>query len=245
MKKLIVTLSLTAALLALPAAALAEKFVFVTTTWEPYIIFEKGEASGVDVDIIRELCKRLGFEPEIQILPWKRALMNVKEGKADAIFTPRYTEERAEFMYYPSEPLHIEKTVIVARKGSGMKITELDDLKDKVVGVVRGYAYDPEFDKYEGFKRKDLSKDDKQLVKKFANSRIPLIASSDEGVSKYLCRHAGVEVETVYVLNETPSYIGFSRTLGEKGKTLAEKFSQALRKLKEEGAVQKIESKYF
>jgi len=113
------------------------------------------------------------------------------------------------------------------------------------VGVVRGYVYDSEFDNYQGLKRRDFSKDDKQLIKKFANNRIPLAASPDEGTVKYLCRQAGVEAEVVYVLNEILSYIGFSKTLGEKGKILAEKFSQALRQLKEEGVIQKIEGKYF
>lgn len=245
MKKLVAVLLAVVLLPALPAAVTAEKLVFVTSAQEPYIIFENGKLSGSDVDIVREVCSRLGFEPEIQILPWKRALANVEEGKADAVFTPRHTEERAKFMYYTSEPLRIEKTVIVAKKGSGIKINGLDDLKGKVVGVVRGYTYDPVFDSYQGLERTDFSKDDRQLVEKFANSRIPLAAATDEGSVKYLCRQAGTEAETVYVLNQTPSYIGFARTLGDKGKTLSEKFSQALRQLKEEGVIQKIESRYF
>ena len=225
MKKLIATLLLMAGLLALPTGVLAEKLVFVTSEWPPYVISENGKASGLNTETVRELCKHIGFESEIQILPWKRALLHVKEGKADALFAARYTEERANFMYYMSESLTIEKNAIMARKGSNMKISKIDDLKGKVVGVVRGYVYGPEFDNYQGFKRKDLSKDDRQLIKKFANNRIPLIADTDEKVSKYLCRQAGVEAETVYVLNEIPGYIGFSKTLGEKGKTLAEKFS--------------------
>lgn len=245
MKKLIATLLLMAGLLVLPAGVLAEKLVFATSEWPPYVISENENPSGLNTETVRKLCQRLGFELEIQVLPWKRALLHIKEGKADALFAPRYTEERAKFMYYMSEPLNIEKTVILARKGSNMKISKIDDLKGKVVGVVRGYVYDPEFDKYQGFKRKDFSKDDRQLVKKFTNNRIPLIADMDEKVSKYLCRQAGVEAETIYVLNETPSYIGFSKIIGEKGKTLAEKFSQALRQLKEEGVIQKIESRYF
>jgi polar amino acid transport system substrate-binding protein len=245
MKKVIVTLSLTAALLALPAATMAENLVFTGSEWPPYAMLEKGQITGIQVEIIRSLGKRLGFDVEIQILPWKRALMYVKEGKADAVFAPFRTEEREEYMYFTSEPLLIQKLAIVAKKGSGIKADKIDDLKGKVVGVVRGYDNTPEFDNYEGFERKDFSKDDRQLIKKFVNDRIPLIASSDEGVTKYLCKQAGVEIEDVYVLKATPGYIGFSRTLGEKGITLAEKFSQALRKLKEEGAVQKIESKYF
>jgi len=245
MKKLIATLSLMAGLLALPAGALAEKLVFIASEWPPYAMQEKGQPTGMQVEVVLSLGKRLGFDIEIQILPWKRALMRVEKGEADAVFTPFRTEEREKYMYFTAEPLIIQKLAIVAKKGSGIKAAKIDDLKGKAVGVVRGYVYGSEFDNYQGFKRKDPSKDDRQLIKKFVNNRVPLIMSSDEGVTRYLCKQAGVEIETVYVLNETPGYIGFSKTLGEKGKTLAEKFSQALRQLKEEGVIQKIEGKYF
>ena len=228
----------------LPISAFAENVVFATSEWEPYVISENGKPSGLDVEIVQELCKRLGLEPDIRILPWKRALVYMETGRADAIFAARHTEERARFLYYPSEPLNIERTVILALKGSGIRITKPDDLKGKAVGVVLGYVYGPEFDNCQGIK-KDAARDDKQLILKLIKKRHPLAASSDEVTAKYLCKQAGAEAEVVYVLNETPSYIAFSKKRGEKGRAMAEKFSQMLRKLKEEGVIQKIESKYF
>jgi polar amino acid transport system substrate-binding protein len=138
----------------------------------------------------------------------------------------------------------IEKTVILAPKGSGMKINSLDDLKGKVVGAVRGYAYDPKFDNEKGIEKAECN-DDAELVKIFAKGRVSLAAGADEGSMKYLCKKAGFEAEVVYVLNEMPSYIAFSKAKGERGKALNEKFSQALRQLKDEGFIKKIESKYF
>lgn len=132
MKKLLVTL-IVVGLFFSPVGALAEKLVFVTTDWPPYIMSKDGKLTGLDTEIVLELCKRLGFEADIQKVPWKRALKYVKEGVADAIFTPRRTEERAEFLYYPSEPLHIERTAIFAEKGSGMNISRINDLKGKAI----------------------------------------------------------------------------------------------------------------
>ena len=52
--------------------------------------------------------------------------------------------------------------------------------------------------------------------------------------------------EVVYVLNEVPGYIAISKkAMGEKGKTLAEKFAETLRQMKKEGIIEKIKSKYF
>ncbi len=244
MKKLFLTL-IVAGLFFFPVNALAQKLVFATTEWPPYVMSENGKVIGLDIEIVLELCKRLGFEADIQMTPWKRTLRHVEEGVADAIIAARYTKERAEFLYYPSEPLQIEKTVIFAHKGSGMKINKIDDLKGKVIGTVRGYAYGPDFDRYQGLKRKEECNNDRQMVRIFAKKRIFLMAGSDEGTMKYLCRKEGVETEVVYVLNETPSYIAFSKTRGEKGRVMAEQFGQMLHKLKEDGVIKKIESRYF
>jgi len=72
-----------------------------------------------------------------------------------------------------------------------------------------------------------------------------LAAGADEGSVRYLCKKASLETEVVYVFSEAPSYIAFSKKLGEKGKALADKFSEALKKLKEEGFIEKVQSKYF
>ncbi len=243
MKKLVVAL-LFSVIFSLPMNALAEKLVFGTAEWPPYVFTENGQPTGIHTEVVLELCKRLNIEPEIQVLPWPRALVYLEKGRTDAIFSARRTEERDKFMLCPSEPIMMEKTVMMALKGSGIKISKLDDLKDKNVGVVRKYTYTPEFDSYQGMKQ-IVCDNDEQLVKMFAAKRFLLAASSDEGSIKYLCKKAGVEAEVVYVLSETPSYIGFSKAKGEESKALADKFGEALRKLKEEGFVEKVQSKYF
>ncbi len=215
-------------LLLLPVITLAaEKIVFSTSEWEPYVIMENGKVTGFNAETIMELCKRLGFEAEIKVFPFKRALMSVKQGESDAIFSVRQNKERAEYLYYPSEAINIERTVIIAKKGSNIKINALDNLKGKEVGVVGGYAYDAKFDNYQGMKKIEYY-DDKQLVT-MLTLRINLAAGADEGSIKHLCKLVGLEIEVVYVLNEEPSYIAFSKAIGEKGKRLSDKFSDALR----------------
>ncbi|WP_207681442.1 transporter substrate-binding domain-containing protein [Desulfonema magnum] len=169
----------------------------------------------------------------------------MEKGNVELLLTPRRTPEREKFMYYPSEPIHIEKTVLIVPKGSSIKITKLDDLKYKKVGVVGGYSYDPEFDNHPDIK-KIVCDDDKALVKIFAYKRVSVTAGVDEGAMRYLFKQAGIEIEVAYVFSGIPSYIAFSKkAAGGRGKIFAEKFGEALRILKEEGGVKKIESKYF
>ncbi|MBV8660035.1 MAG: transporter substrate-binding domain-containing protein, partial [Burkholderiales bacterium] len=78
----------------LPAYAHAEKLVFATTEFPPFIIQQGTELTGVDVDVLHELCKRVGVEVEIRTMPWTRALAYVKGGQVDGIIMPVYSKER-------------------------------------------------------------------------------------------------------------------------------------------------------
>ncbi|MDM8550499.1 transporter substrate-binding domain-containing protein [Desulfobacterales bacterium HSG2] len=244
MKKLGVTL-IWAVLLFLPVSALSEKLKFVTAEWPPMVTKDK-HLPGTAMETVREVCKRLGIEPKIRILPWKRAVKYVKKGKADAIFAPKKTEERLRFLYFVDEPLYMERLVVIARKGSGMNASGLDDLKDKNFAVVRGYSYGAEFDKCQGLK-KIVCGNDTQLVKILYKGRTDLAAGEERNL-EWIRKDLGFKesFETVYFLTEDPNFLAFSKkALGPRGKVLAREFTRILRQLKEEGVFRKIEGKYY
>jgi polar amino acid transport system substrate-binding protein len=220
-----------------------EKISFTATDFPPYVMVEGEEIFGYNVDVLREVCKRLGVKPEIEVLPWERALQMVKFGKADGIFMPVYTKERAEYMYFTSESSGTEKIAIMAKKGSGITASTLTDLQGMKIGIVRGYSYGKEFDNYKGF-IKDISNSNEILLKKLAVGRNQVVAS-DEAVLKHYARKVGVEVEIILRLFSNPHYIGFTKTLGKISEERAKRFSSALRQVKEDGTFKQIESKYF
>lgn len=243
MKKSVVML-VVSMLLFFSANALAEELTVVYANWAPYTFTKDGKATGIIIDTVKEACKRLNIVSKFQLLPWKRALKYMKKGRTDALLTPIYTEERTEFMYYSSEPANMERTVFLARKGSGIKVNGLDDLKGKSVAVVRGYSYTPEFDSRSDIKKIECN-DDEQTVRILAKKRV-LIAVGEEGVLRFSAKQIGFQVEVAGVLIEVPGYMCFSKkALGPKGKTMAEKFGKTLRQLKEEGVIEKIRNSYF
>ncbi len=244
MKKIIATVILTS--LFFPANALARKLVFATNVWPPYTIVKKLDVvGGSDVEIVREVCKRVGIEPEFQVLSWKRCLQAIRNGRVDGLYSVYKNKERLKIMYFTSESMNTAKTAMFVRKGSGIKINGLDDVKGKVVGVLTGFKYGPKFDKYPGLK-KQYYEDNKELVQILNKKRIHVVAAH-EGPFKYIAKQLGLydKVEIAYVMSEDSVYISFSKkALGSEGKSLAEKFSNALQKLKEEGVVQKIINNY-
>ncbi len=207
MKKFIVTV--TAAIFLLPVIALAENLTFAVVEWPPVVIVNNDQVGGISVDITREVCKRIGVRPEFEVLPLKRAFKYLKEGKV-CMASLFYSEERSKFLYYSSEHQYSVINVIVAPKESGIKVTHLDDLKDKVVGVMGGYYYGEEFDNRQDFKKmqaKDLS----ELIRILKKGRINLAAVEENGF-RYMCKQLDIQdkFEVIYIISEKPFYIRYS-----------------------------------
>ncbi len=229
----------------LPVNALAEKILFVTTDNPPYMIVENGKVEGLDTDIIKEVCKQIGIEPQFKGVPWKRALAMAETGEAGAIYALFRTEERTKFLFFTADPLDTVNTVIFTRKGSNEKITGLDALKGKQLGVVGGFSYGPIFDNYSGLNKVPCN-DQEELVRILYHGRISL-GVAPELPFLYTCKKMNFQdnFEVAYIISEDSNYVGFSKkALGDKGEEIAEKFTKALKELNEQGVVQKLTEKY-
>ena len=71
----------------LPANVRAEKLVLTTLDYfAPYQYKDAaGNLTGIDLDIIREIARRLDIEVEFQAVPWKRSLVSVEKGLVDGL----------------------------------------------------------------------------------------------------------------------------------------------------------------
>ncbi len=230
----------------MPISVFAEKMSFVTAGMSPPLVYkDNNRLTGMDLDVIAEFCKENGIRPEFKAFPWKRALANVKKGEADGIFTLFRTKKREEFLYYPSIPINIVRTTIWARKGSGVKIRELADLKGKSLGVIAGYKYGPQFDNFKGL-NKSFCDTKEQMIKMLDKGRFDLAVDSEK-CFKFMCKKTGLEqnkFEAVYLITENPVYFALSKSLGERGATLVWKFSQFMKLLKENGILKQIRNNY-
>ena len=66
---------------------------------------DKGENDGLLIDTIHNLNKSGKFKISVEIMPWARALKEVKDGRFDALMPTVYTPERATFLSFPKKPL--------------------------------------------------------------------------------------------------------------------------------------------
>lgn len=142
---------LLAALLLLSCAALAEddglanimaKGKFVMGFDEAYppmgFVNEDGEHVGFDIDLAREVCKRMGVELVLQPISWDAKELELSGGNIDCIWSGlSITEERREQMLF-TMPYLANEQIMVVMADSGIACQA--DTAGKVLGTQAGSA---------------------------------------------------------------------------------------------------------
>ena len=118
------------------------KLILVTEAGcAPYEYYEKGEVVGVDIDIAKEIAKRLGKELVVKDIAFDSIINELNSSKADfAAAGISITPEREEEVDFSIE-YALSKQVIIVRKGYN-KISTLNDLSNKTISVQLGSVAD-------------------------------------------------------------------------------------------------------
>lgn len=135
-------------LLALPAtwAAAGENLrVAVDDDFPPFSFSNNGVPMGIDVDIVRELGRRMGIDVTITLMPWKRLLDKTTKGELHAAMSLFRTEEREKFAIF-IHPIHYSTFVLFVKKGNEFPFEALSDLYGKKIMKEAGFSVDQEFD---------------------------------------------------------------------------------------------------
>ena len=120
--------------LALGTHAGATNLYFVTESFAPFTYEEEGRAAGPFVAVVQSVCASIKAECRIEVFPWRRALMLVKSGDADGIFTLLMTPERAQ-EFNLSVPIIESSYGLYALKESKFVYKNEQDLTGHTVGV--------------------------------------------------------------------------------------------------------------
>lgn len=125
----------------------ADTVRLVTLSYPPYE-FEQNEAvKGVAVDIVTEAFRRTRRDVQISILPWARALEEVRSGNASGIFTIYKTPERETYLSYTEEPLLTQAVALFSlKKASTPYDGNILSLANTPIGVVNRVSYGSVFD---------------------------------------------------------------------------------------------------
>lgn len=111
----------------------AVSLVIGSDNYEPYnYIDESGENVGIDVDIAKEACRRLGITPVFKQITWDRKDSFLDSNEIDCLWGSFTMSGRTDG-YRWAGPYMYSRQVVVARKDRG--INSFADLKGKRIAV--------------------------------------------------------------------------------------------------------------
>lgn len=227
-------------LLLIPGLTLAETWKIVgDEQFAPYsfVNMQDDQPRGLDVELVEAVMKEANIPYNLRLYPWERVKRMLNRQEVTMAFQFAGTPERLQ-QYELVGPIRLGSTVFMtSRKISLDDWVELDDLLPFVIGQVRGYAYESNFDK--AVLARDISaQNPRQLVSMLLAGRIDVIIG-DRAQLLYFVREQRAE-DSVRILPkplvEMPRYVAFS-----KGDTArAEQFAQALQRLQQTNKLQTI-----
>ena len=111
---------------------------------------DDNEIVGYDIDLAKEVAKRLGVEFKAQPIDWGAKEMELETGKIDCIWNGfTITDERKDALSMTDAYLNNDQMFVV-RADSGIK--KLSELKGKVIGIQSGSSAQEALDSKEDFK---------------------------------------------------------------------------------------------
>ncbi|NLN04997.1 MAG: transporter substrate-binding domain-containing protein [Clostridiaceae bacterium] len=97
---------------------------------------EKNNIVGYDIDLAKEVAKRMGVELVLQPIDWDSKELELQSGKIDCIWNGMtITEERVEAMYFV-KPYIANRQIVIVGENSDIKTKA--DLTGKKIGLQKG-----------------------------------------------------------------------------------------------------------
>jgi len=241
--------ALAAALALTGLRSVAAPLELVTDQWIPYENLSDAAAPGFSTEVLKQVFAAMGQEASFEEFPWARAAELVFRGERDAIFTAFYNEERAQFCYFPKEPLAQDKWILFIRSAdvSRLQFSSFEDLVGHEIAVLRGASISPEFwDFVRQHQNVTETASDETNFRMLEAGRVDfVVASSVNGARLIDALGLKGEVEPLLSrsLKEDNLYVIFSKE--RVSPEFVDAFSEALRQFKQTDAFRAIYHKYF
>ena len=222
--------------------AKAETVTAAQDPWPPFI--DADGQSGISIELSRAALATQGYQLNMKILPWSRALNEARSGHIDLLIATWKTAERRKFLYF-SEAYAINKITFISRAEEPFEYTGLFSLKNKAVGVARNYGYGDAFNHSKLFRRYEAN-DLVANLKKLSRHRID-VTLDDEIAARALMKAEGFDTSAFHFsqtpLSQNPLYVT-SGIANPKSKRLIEAFNRGLKTIKDNGTYDAIMNKY-
>ena len=230
-------------------AGAAERLRIATEGVYPPFSFtnEQGQLAGFDVDIARELCRRLEKECDIIAVPWDDLLPGLAAGRYDVIVasmakTPE-RERQAEF----TDPYYRTRDVFTGRSDSGISRISPETVRGKILTTQAGTIYaDYLRDHYQGVATLRLTKTIPDAFAAVAGREADFALSDNLSAFQFMRSDAGQSLDIIGAPISIGEIVEACHIQVRKGDLrLRDSLNAALRELWLDGTHHKINARYF
>ena len=217
-----------------------------STLYEPFVIKDSAGIRGIDVDVVREMGRRLGVRIKISLMPWRRLEERLREGKEDCVFAYFNTPKRHRYALYMGVPLHITRYALFGKIGLVKQIHDIADLKGLKIGVNLGFQVPKAIASgaKSGLFQLIEVRDETLSFRMLALGRLDLVLTNSE-VGDYVSHHLlHLAVDQARPpLTIRPAYLVLANRPALK--PLLERFNDVLWQILTDGTYRKICEKYI
>lgn len=230
-----------------------EPYSLATLLWPPYVNVSQKTYIGYDVEVVREAFNAVDKQVDFTALPWSRALLSASKGLYIGIFPEYYqTSREKDFVYsagYQGGRLYLFKhksdTTELPHSPRVLGVGAFKGLKDKKIGIVRGYVNTSEFDEA-SFLNKVEASSDVLLLNMLYNRRVDLIVM-DFNTAQHLMSENKPKYDNIVPmktpLGQKVHHIGFSKLHANHKQALLD-FNKGLSIIKKNGVLNYLYLKY-
>jgi arginine/lysine/histidine transporter system substrate-binding protein len=215
--------------------------VGTSADYAPYEFFKDGQMVGFDIELMREIGKRLGKEVEFKDLSFDAIVGSLKAERIDAAIssiTP--TEERRKSVDFSDEYTESKNPVMICRGTS--TVTTIEDLVNETIGVQSGSTH-------EDYAKNNLSKVVTLTVKSLG--KIPDLIQ-DMNAGRVSCLVLGPEeareivksynnMKTINLPDTVPGFV----IAFPKGSLFVKLINKILDDMKADGSLGKLKEKWL
>lgn len=207
---------------------------------------EKNEIVGFDIDLAKEVAKRLGREVEFKAIDWNSKEAELKSGRVDILWNGLdITDKRKENMLF-SEPYMDNRQIVFVAKNGKVVVAGEADLAGKTIGTQSGGTTE------EYFENKPELKSSMKEVKYYPdyinafmdleNGRLDAVVG-DEIIGRYYISKHPDEIQAIDTVIGTVSQFGIA--FRKDDQKLRDEVQKVFDEMKADGTVAKISEKWF
>ncbi|MEH7179546.1 amino acid ABC transporter substrate-binding protein [Neobacillus vireti] len=203
---------------------------------------EDNNIVGFDIDYAKAAADKMGTEVKFQPIDWKTKEAELSSGRIDLIWNGyTITDERKEKVLF-TKPYLKNAQVLVTLADS--KVTKLDDLDGKVVGLQSLSSASDALDSSpvkEKLKTVTEFADNVQALTDLKSGRLDAVVIDEVVINYYMTKEEG----TFKVLDESLAPEEYGIGVKKGNEELLEKLQKALDEMNEDGTAASISEKWF